>query len=604
MTRTSNTAWSQGVAGFLRDEVMTPRFAGSEAFRLHIAIIALTPLTLGSILVDGVPYTTSLSTVTFAALVSVLAAVAFFLAGGSIINRVARHDGLTRTSLTVIAFGATEAIRTTVFSQTMVSSGAPLDMLLHHRLLGGSMTGMLVLGIVSLLSVDRNRYYADYARLIDRQQQLTRELEALNYTISRFIDELTTNVREVVDTALRPLSASERATSTKDVVDHIVGVSENVVRPLSREVSAALPRVDPQGVGQPRVSPRRVLELTTVVAPFQPIGMPLVVFMLFFSASLFLVPPGTGIVLITISVAGVWLSHILGALFLHPRMPHWPMHWRVVVATLVYSLGFLVSLAAIIIQRGYGTSLDRLGTIVYVLAIVLLVSWGIALIPAIREGQKEIIADMLATTGSVMQVRARNEVRLRREKQRLSSIIHGDIQAILMATALKLQKDTYSHDALHEVVKQAREAIVASLDEATDTTSKRTLASVQNTLTDFWQGIVNVSWEVAPELHAVVDGDPDLPEMLYQVVREAITNAAKHGRASAVHIELDIDNHNHVVCRVSDDGGIHPDDERPGSGTQFFQAVADTVTRERRGGKTVLTLLIPLPVGIHEVSVG
>ena len=393
MTQTTKTVRSESSHEPFRDRVLTPRFAGREAFRLRVVVIALTPLTAGSILVDGIPHTSSLSTVTFATVVSFLAAVVFFLAGGHIINRWCPHEGLLRTSSTVIVFGATEAIRTTVFSQSMVFGGAPVEILLPHRLLGGSMTGMLVIAIVSLLSVDRDRYYADYGRLIDRQQQLTRELEALNYTISQFVDELTTNVREAVDTALRPLAAGQRATSTADVVDHIVSVSENVVRPLSREVSAALPRVDVQGGGQPRVSPRRVFELMTIVAPFQPVGMPLIIFLLFFSASVFLLPPLTGILLITISVVGVWLSHMLGALFLQPRMPSWPVHWRIVVATMMYSLGFVVSLAVIIVQRGSGTTLDRLGTIVYVLLIVALVSWGVALIPAIREGQKEIIAD-------------------------------------------------------------------------------------------------------------------------------------------------------------------------------------------------------------------
>jgi len=587
----------------VRELLLTPRFAGPEAFRLRIALIALIPLTLGSGLVDGIPHTSSLSTVTFAASVSLVTSVLFFVISGRIINRAFPHDSPARTVLTVVVFGATEAIRTTVFSHSMVMSGVPVDILLPHRLLGGSMTGMLVIGIVSLLSVDRDRYYADYERLITRQKQLTRELEALNYTITRFIDDLTTNVREVVDTALQSLGSSERATSTKDVVDHIVNVSETVVRPLSQEVSAALPRSDDEGDDQPRVSPRRVFELMTIVAPFQPLGMSLVVFMLFFSAALFLVPTQTGLLLITLSVGGVWLSHLIGARTLQKRLPTWPIFWRIVVTTLVYSAGFLVSLGAIIGARGYGTTLDRLGTIAYVVAIVALVSWGLALIPAIREGQREIIADMLTTTASLMQVRARNEVRLRRDKQRLSSIIHGDIQAILMATALKLQKNSYSGDALQKVVTHTREAIVSCLERADETIPRKTLDSVTRSLTEFWDGLVAVSWEIAPECFAVVDHDEDLPELLFQVLREALTNSAKHGRASRADIHLSIDSDEHIVCRVSDNGAHSPPTQRPGVGTQFFRAVAESVTFDRVGEETVLTVKIPLPMSTQAVSV-
>jgi signal transduction histidine kinase len=541
---------------------------------------------------------------TLATGLSLLAAVLFFIISGRIINGVAPEDGLQRTALTAVVFGVTEAIRTTIFSQTMVMSGAAVDILLPHRLLGGSMTGMLVIGIVSLLSADRDRYYADYERLIARQGQLTRELEALNHTISRFIDDLTTSVREVVDTALASSNSRKRATSTKDVVDHIVNVSENVVRPLSQEVVAALPQVDEDGEDQPRVSPKRVFDLMTVVAPFQPLGMPLVIFMLFFSAALFLVPRETGLLLIALSVGGVWLSHLIGARVLHKRLPTWPIFWRIIVTTGVYSAGFFVSLGAIIVARGYGTTIDRLGTLIYVVVIVSAVSWGLALIPAIREGQREIIADMDAATAALMQVRARNEVRLRRDKQRLSSIIHGDIQAILMATALKLQKDNYTGDALNNVITQTREAIDTSLKRADESLPRKTLDLVTRTLTEFWEGIVAVSWDIAPGCHGVVDGDDDLPEMLFQVLREAITNSAKHGRASIVHVHLSIDSDNHIVCRVSDNGDSVPGTRRPGAGTQFFEAVADRVTFDRVGEETVLVLIIPLPTSVQAVSVG
>jgi len=204
----------------------------------------------------------------------------------------------------------------------------------------------------------------------------------------------------------------------------------------------------------------------------------------------------------------------------------------------------------------------------------------------------------------LMQVRARNEVRLRRDKQRLSSIIHGDIQAILMATALKLQKDNYTGDALNNVITQTREAIDTSLKRADESLPRKTLDLVTRTLTEFWEGIVAVSWDIAPGCHGVVDGDDDLPEMLFQVLREAITNSAKHGRASIVHVHLSIDSDNHIVCRVSDNGDSVPGTRRPGAGTQFFEAVADRVTFDRVGEETVLVLIIPLPTSVQAVSVG
>lgn len=579
----------------LRERLVTPRFAGLEAFRLHVVLIALAPLTLGSILVDGLPVAPVPSVISFAALVSLASAVLFFLVAGRITDAVFTRESFQRTVVILAVFGATEAIRTIVFSQLIVSSGAPLEMVMPHRLLGGSMTGMLVLGITALISVDRDRYFAEYARLSDRQTQLSQELEALNYTISRFVNDLTTNVREVVDTALRSLASTHSGKSAKEVVDEIVNVSENVVRPLSQEVLEALPKQSDGRLGEPKVSLRRVLYLATVVAPFQPVAMPLVIFMLFFSASVFIVSPNTGLLLLTLIVSGVWLCHVVGARVLQPRMLNWATHWRVIVTTLMYSAGSFVSLAVILFSRGSGAALDRLGTILYVHIIVAVLSWGLATIPAIREGQREVIADMHETTASLMQVRARNEVRLRRDKQRLSSLIHGDIQATLMATALKVQQGNYTGDALVEVINDIREHILSRFEQGDDADTRRTMASVQDDLNQFWDGLLTLSWNVSPQVHTVVDRDDDLPEMLFQVLREAITNAAKHGRAQSVMVSVHIDSETHIVCRVADDGVPQPKTEHPGVGTQFFNAVADTVSRHHSDEGTVLTLRMPLP---------
>ena len=587
-----------------RDLTGTPRFAEPGAFRLRTVLIGLFPLTIGSMLVDGVPHTTSAALIVFAGVVSLLAAVIFFLVGGRVVNVLAPERGASRVVLTLVVFGGTEALRTALFSNIMVMNGVPLEMLLPHRLLGGGMTGMLVIGIVSLLSADRDHYTRDYSHLMERQAQLTRELEDLHHTIDRFIDDLMTSVREAVDSALRPIGSHPGSPSTKEVVEQIANVSEHVVRPLSQEVSSALPNNTNGPETQPRISFRRVFELTTLVAPFQPVVMPLVIFMLFFSASLFLVPPRTGLALLLLTMAGVWLTHALAARFIHPRMPQWSMLWRIVVASAIYPFGFVMSVTAILVHRGYGTTIDRLSTLSYVLIIVTLVTWGLAVIPAIRVGRQEIIGEAQAATASLLQVRARNEVRLRRDKQRLSSIIHGDIQAILMATALKIQRQEFSAEQLREAIESARIAIGSSLEHATSPAPRKTLESVHQSLTDFWDGIVTLHWDIDPTLHQVVDDEEDLPETIFQVLREAITNSAKHGKAEMVNISLWADEDKRVVCRVIDNGSFTAASRIPGGGTQFFNAVSESVTLERVGDETVLTVALLTQETPQAVSVG
>jgi signal transduction histidine kinase len=71
--------------------------------------------------------------------------------------------------------------------------------------------------------------------------------------------------------------------------------------------------------------------------------------------------------------------------------------------------------------------------------------------------------------------------------------------------------------------------------------------------------------EVCSQLAKGVHLDPATSEALARIVREAVTNAARHGRASVVVVELE--NDNGLVLRVADDGdGFEPERSvRPGA---------------------------------------
>jgi signal transduction histidine kinase len=108
--------------------------------------------------------------------------------------------------------------------------------------------------------------------------------------------------------------------------------------------------------------------------------------------------------------------------------------------------------------------------------------------------------------------------------------------------------------ALHE----SRRAIVAltrPLDEPLDVVLAQAAEDVAE----------RVGLEVRPQLAMGVHVDRATSEALARIVREAVTNAACHGRASVVVVELESDNG--LVLRVADDGdGFEPERSvRPGA---------------------------------------
>jgi signal transduction histidine kinase len=104
-------------------------------------------------------------------------------------------------------------------------------------------------------------------------------------------------------------------------------------------------------------------------------------------------------------------------------------------------------------------------------------------------------------------------------------------------------------------------------------------------------------------------GERRLPEplviALYYVVSEALTNAAKHARASVVHVELDAQD---AIARLAiHDNGIGGADPRQGSGLiglrDRIEALGGTLeVRSPAGGGTTLLIAIPVDAASSGLS--
>lgn len=268
---------------------------------------------------------------------------------------------------------------------------------------------------------------------------------------------------------------------------------------------------------------------------------------------------------------------------------------RVVVISGVYLVSPLVVVSALLIIRGDGPSASGVLALVYLALVVEFVSWVLATLPAIRRGHADTLSQLVATTGELAQVRARSEVRLLKEKQRLAAIVHGDIQSTLMATALMLQRPRITPAEVSQLIDEAREKISAVLLHATSVDEPRTLEQVVEGLQQAWEGIVAIKVTIEPSVHEQVAQQADLGETLWQVCREAIANAVKHGKASRISISLRHDSHTgHLVCDVADNGHARDDATYRGGGSRLFSAVADSHQRVGKGQRTILTLHLPL----------
>jgi signal transduction histidine kinase len=139
-----------------------------------------------------------------------------------------------------------------------------------------------------------------------------------------------------------------------------------------------------------------------------------------------------------------------------------------------------------------------------------------------------------------MYQRAHARSRVLEERRRIARDLHDGLAQELAFIATKARDAVHAHEAPE--LKQIVSAAERGLDE-----SRRAIAALTRSSDEpFDVALVQTVEEVGHRLgtRVVVDGepagkmDPDRQEQLLRIVREAVTNAARHGQATMINVEF------------------------------------------------------------------
>jgi signal transduction histidine kinase len=192
------------------------------------------------------------------------------------------------------------------------------------------------------------------------------------------------------------------------------------------------------------------------------------------------------------------------------------------------------------------------------------------------------------------------------DRDRIARDLHDVVIQRLFASGLKLHStvaladDAALRERLESTVRDLDQTIRDIRSSIFDLTS-RPRSSVRSDLADLVRDLVP-ALGFAPSVHmtGAVDKaiDPKLQEQLGSVIREALTNVAKHAGATAASVELQL-TPTHLRLRVSDDGVGMPEG-RPERGLRTIRRRAvllggdlDLWPNDPRG--TSLVWAVPLP---------
>lgn len=191
---------------------------------------------------------------------------------------------------------------------------------------------------------------------------------------------------------------------------------------------------------------------------------------------------------------------------------------------------------------------------------------------------------------AILNSQLRQEVWLNR--RRIASILHGSVQAALYASAIRLAKIDSPTPA---DIAAVQSDIAAAISKLETVDGAETFTDVLEQIQAVWEGAVEVQLpKLSPQLQSQIEANSVASACAAEIVREAVSNAVKHGRAEHVVIEVEQTGPNLLGITVTNDGQPLPADVEAGYGSTIMDEVAFTWQLENRGGFTVLGAAIAI----------
>ena len=132
-------------------------------------------------------------------------------------------------------------------------------------------------------------------------------------------------------------------------------------------------------------------------------------------------------------------------------------------------------------------------------------------------------------------------------RKKFAREIHGGLQSKLQVLAIKFDQATVSDTQLQDQFKSdIRDALKLGLDNAQGNDLGKSIAE----LAEFWDGIADVSIEIEDQVLSALSSDPVTADCIYEVIREAVTNAVKHSGATEISISLNADDRAMIQLEV------------------------------------------------------
>lgn len=589
------TRWT--LPSYLRDRFN--RGSGSSATSQSVVLPVLLVLSLLNAIQQLEAFAARMGAAIAIILLAGFMAWLFFTVVGAVLNAITLPLSGRILGL-ILLFAATEVIRTTSSSYFFfMNFGTPMQSA-AYLITAGAVNGLVFFGLSSILQGDVRSYRSDYRTLAQQQFVLAAHNDSAENQLATLQASMIQRVRDTIESAVR--IAFVRVGPGPDLTAELLRVSDHVVRPLSQELLTTPEPVSlsAAGVTAPQIQFRRLAQFVSQEGAFRYGTLPVIAFLIGF--------PGVIMAEQSLRITPAFLAtvavYFVGTKLLsivHPhvnRLLHRSLAARYTFVVLGYmAIGAVGGLTFNLLKPDF--TYGPLMPLSTSLIAATLFGMVLATTEGIRAAQRDSVAILKRTNDELEWRTTRMRSSLWIEQSRLARLLHSDVQATLVAQALRYRVALNGGDADISNVAKLEFEVTQAVNSVFTQQRVTSIDSVIEALANRWTGVIEVTCLVSGESRKALARDEVALSVLEDILAESVTNAVKHGSATKWHAELNMVSLDRIALTASNNGAQVVDSQThsPGLGSRLLDIVALEWTLSSDAATGLTTLRATIPIG-------
>jgi hypothetical protein len=472
---------------------------------------------------------------------------------------------------TLLAFVAAQSVRGSILGFFTVFLGFTDDPKLAFRIISG---GVFISTVLSVIAISI-AIFDQHSNLVKNLETKTSELTQLRSSMDTRLQEATRNLREYAQQVVTPridqidqlLVALKSGGNKDDAVHEMQDYVDTELRPFSHQIAhdKTLQALDVNiETSTKKLELPKSINLSHSIRPY----VTTVLFFITYAAAAQRTMTFVEALPFNVITTVLLISYFafFKKLFGNREIPL--AIGLVVGASIFASVGPLILLVESYLPIEIPQHIS--GATVFVGLIYGFANLGYTILTSQRT---QLISDLTTTIENL-----ESTISLLSQKEWLSRrqvgyVMHGSLQSALNAAVLQLGS---ASSPSPELIESVRGDIARALARVGfESGQSYSFEQAQQEISKIWAGTIETKWQVAPHALEVLRKNPATSECLAEVLREAVSNASKHGNATKVEIAVNIED-SVLVLQATDNGSSLNTGKTQGLGTELLDDVCSS----------------------------